>query len=90
MDTHEEEYPDDAVIQAYLEQEGCVIVPLDFINELLTLMKEHIMRETGVSEEVLHDCMTTLNDLIGEDGMYEMSVEETVNWVRTLSQIKSD
>lgn len=75
---------DDDVLMQYLKEEGLALVPIDFMRELMGLMEEHIMRLTGVSEEELSDIIVRLEDLLGEDGMMDLSLESLVGWVNTL------
>lgn len=77
---------DDDVLMQYLKEEGLALVPIDFMRELMGLMEEHIMRVTGVSEEELSDIIGRLEDLLGEDGMMDLSLESLVGWVNTLKQ----
>ena len=77
---------DDDVLMQYLQEEGLALVPIDFLRELMRLMEEHIMRLTGVSEEELSDIIGRLEDLLGEDGMMDLSLESLVGWVNTLKQ----
>jgi hypothetical protein len=77
---------DDDVLMQYLKEEGLALVPIDFMRELMGLMEEHIMRLTGVSEEELSDIIVRLEDLLGEDGMMDLSLESLVGWVNTLKQ----
>lgn len=75
---------DDDVLMQYLQEEGLALVPIEFMRELMGLMEEHIMRLTGVSEEELSDIIVRLEDLLGEDGMMDLSLESLVGWVNTL------
>jgi len=77
---------DDDVLMQYLQEEGLALVPIEFMRELMGLMEEHIMRLTGVSEEELSDIIGRLEDLLGEDGMMDLSLESLVGWVNTLKQ----
>lgn len=77
---------DDDVLMQYLQEEGLALVPIEFMRELMGLMEEHIMRVTGVSEEELSDIIGRLEDLLGEDGMMDLSLESLVGWVNTLKQ----
>ena len=77
---------DDDVLMQYLKDEGLALVPIDFMRELMGLMEEHIMRLTGVSEEELSDIIERLEELLGEDGMMDLSLESLVGWVNTLKQ----
>jgi hypothetical protein len=77
---------DDDVLMQYLKDEGLALVPIDFMRELMGLMEEHIMRLTGVSEEELSDVIERLEELLGEDGMMDLSLESLVGWVNTLKQ----
>lgn len=77
---------DDDVLMQYLQEEGLALVPIDFLRELMRLMEEHIMRLTGVSEEELSDIVERLEELLGEDGMMDLSLESLVGWVNTLKQ----
>jgi hypothetical protein len=77
---------DDDVLMQYLKDEGLALVPIDFMRELMGLMEEHIMRLTGVTEEELSDIVGRLEDLLGEDGMMDLSLESLVGWVNTLKQ----
>jgi len=77
---------DDDVLMQYLQEEGLALVPIDFLRELMRLMEEHIMRLTSVSEEELSDIVGRLEDLLGEDGMMDLSLESLVGWVNTLKQ----
>lgn len=77
---------DDDVLMQYLKEEGLALVPIEFMRELMGLMEEHIRRLTGVSEEELSDIIERLEDLLGEDGMMDLSLESLVGWVNTLKQ----
>jgi len=49
-------------------------------------MEEHIARETGLTKEELAPAIERLEELIGEDGMMDLSLEAIVDWVNTLKQ----
>jgi hypothetical protein len=80
----EDQYRDDDALERYLQEEGLALVPLDFMRELMVLMEEYIVRETGVTREELADIIERLEELIGEDGMMDLSMEALVGWVNTL------
>ena len=75
---------DDDILERYLQEEGLALVPLDFMRELMTLMEDFIVRETGVEREDLGPIIERLEELLGEDGMMGLSLEAIVDWVRTL------
>jgi len=75
---------DDDALTKYLEEERLALVPLDFLNDLMHLMEEHIARETGLTKEELAPVVDRLEELLGEDGMMELSMEAIVDWVNTL------
>ena len=75
---------DDEVLMRYLEEERLALVPLDFLGDLMRLMGEHIANETGLSKEELGPVVDRLEELLGEDGMMDLSLEAIVNWVNTL------
>ena len=75
---------DDEVLQQYLDAEGLVLVPIDFMKELMFLMEAHIENVCGVDREELNDIMVRMEDLLGEDGMMDLSVEGIIDWVNTL------
>jgi len=75
---------DDEVLMRYLEEERLALVPLDFLGDLMRLMEEHIANETGLSKEELGPVVDRLEELLGEDGMMDLSLEAIVNWVNTL------
>ena len=80
----DDESRDDDALERYLQEEGLALVPLDFMRELMTLMEEFIVRETGVEKEDLGPIIERLEELLGEDGMMGLSLEAIVDWVRTL------
>ena len=75
---------DDDALNAYLEEERLALVPLDFLHDLMRLMEEHVMRETGISKEDLGPIVDRLEELLGEDGMMDLSLEGIIDWVNTL------
>ena len=75
---------DDDILERYLQEEGLALVPLDFMRELMTLMEDFIVPETGVEREDLGPIIERLEELLGEDGMMGLSLEAIVDWVRTL------
>ena len=80
----DDESRDDDALERYLQEEGLALVPLDFMRELMTLMEDFIVRETGVEKEDLGPIIERLEELLGEDGMMGLSLEAIVDWVRTL------
>ena len=80
----EDQYRDDDALERYLQEENLALVPLDFMRELMVLMEEHVIRETGVSKDKLDEIVMRLEELIGEDGMMDLSMEGLVGWVNTL------
>jgi hypothetical protein len=80
----EDQYRDDDALERYLQEENLALVPLDFMRELMVLMEEHVIRETGVSKDELDEIVMRLEELIGEDGMMDLSMEGLVGWVNTL------
>ena len=80
----EDQYRDDDALERYLQEENLALVPLDFMRELMVLMEEHVRRETGVNKDELDEIVMRLEELIGEDGMMDLSMEALVGWVNTL------
>ena len=80
----EDQYRDDDALERYLQEENLALVPLDFMRELMVLMEEHVRRETGVNKDELDEIVMRLEELIGEDGMMDLSMEGLVGWVNTL------
>jgi hypothetical protein len=80
----EDQYRDDDALERYLQEENLALVPLDFMRELMILMEEHVRRETGVTKDELDEIIMRLEELIGEDGMMDLSMEGLVGWVNTL------
>ena len=77
---------DDDVLQRYLNEEGLALVPVDFLHDLMKLMEDFILRETGVDSEELGPIIDRLENLIGEDGMLDLSLDGIVDWVKTLKE----
>mgnify|MGYP006279101161 CR=1 FL=1 len=75
---------DDDALTRYLEDEKLALVPLDFLSDLMLLMEEHIARETGLTKEELVPIIDRLEELLGEDGMMDLSMEAIIDWVNTL------
>ena len=75
---------DDDALNKFLEEERLALVPLDFLGDLMRLMEEHIARETGLTKEELVPVVDRLEELLGEDGMMDLSLEAIVDWVNTL------
>jgi len=80
------EYTDDDVLQQYLDEEGLALVPVEFMRELMLLMEAHIENVCGIDREELNDVMVRLEDLLGEDGMMDLSIDGIIDWVNTLKQ----
>jgi hypothetical protein len=78
------EYADDDILQQYLDEEGLVLVPVDFMRELMLIMEAHIENVCKVDREQLNDIMVRLEDLLGEDGMMDLSIDGIIDWVNTL------
>ena len=81
------EYPDDDILQKYLDEEGLALVPIDFMRELMVLMEAHIENVCGVDREELNDIMVRLEDLLGEDDMMDLSIDGIIDWVNTLKEV---
>jgi hypothetical protein len=79
----DEDWDDDA-LEKYLKDENLALVPLDFMRELMVLMEAHIMRVTDVDQDQLAEIIERLEDLLGEDGMMDLSMDGIVDWVNTL------
>ena len=78
---------DDDVLMKYLNEEGLALVPIDFMHELMQLMEAHIMKVTGVDREELDEIVERLEDLLGEDGMMDLSIDGIIGWVETLKDV---
>ena len=78
---------DDDVLMKYLKDEGLALVPIDFMHELMQLMEAHIMKVTGVNREELDEIVERLEDLLGEDGMMDLSIDGIIGWVETLKDV---
>ena len=83
----DQEYPDDDILQKYLDEEGLALVPIDFMRELMVLMEAHIENVCGVDREELNDIMVRLEDLLGEDDMMDLSIDGIIGWVNTLKEV---
>ena len=75
---------DDDALEKYLKDENLALVPLDFMRELMVLMEAHIMRVTEVDQEQLAEIIERLEELLGEDGMMDLSMDGIIDWVNTL------
>lgn len=75
---------DDGVLSEYLEAEGLLLVPIDFMNDLMTLMEKHIREQCDLTSDELEEVIVRLEELLGEDGMMDLSLDGIVNWVNTL------
>ena len=88
---YEDEDPDfdrdDDALMKYLDEEGLALVPLDFMHELMGLMEQHIMRVTGIGKDELDEIIERLEDLLGEDGMMDLSIDGIIGWVETLKDV---
>ena len=67
----EDDEPKDA-LQEYLDEEGLALVPIDFLQDLMRLMEEFILRQTGVEADELGPIIERLENLIGDDGMLDL------------------
>jgi len=79
----DEDWDDDA-LEKYLKDENLALVPLDFMRELMVLMEAHIMRVTDVDQDQLAEIIERLEELLGEDGMMDLSMDGIIDWVNTL------
>lgn len=79
----DEDWDDDA-LEKYLKDENLALVPLDFMRELMVLMEAHIMRVTEVDQEQLAEIIERLEELLGEEGMMDLSMDGIIDWVNTL------
>jgi hypothetical protein len=79
----DEDWDDDA-LGKYLKDENLALVPLDFMRELMVLMEAHIMRVTDVDQDQLAEIIERLEELLGEDGMMDLSMDGIIDWVNTL------
>lgn len=77
---------DDDVLAAYLEEEKLALVPIDFLHELMLLMEQYIMNQTGVTSEELGPIVDRLEALLGEEGMMDLSLEAIIGWVKTIKE----
>ncbi len=84
----DEDWDDDA-LEKYLKDENLALVPLDFMRELMVLMEAHIMRVTDVDQDQLAEIIERLEDLLGEDGMMDLSMDGIVDWVNTLKNAQA-
>lgn len=80
----DDEIDHDDVLEQYLEEEGLLLVPVEFMRELMLLMEVHIENVCGVDREELNDIMVRMEELLGEDGMMDLSINGIVDWVNTL------
>ena len=78
------EYVDDDILQQYLNEEGLALVPIDFMRELMILMEAHVQNVCGIDREQLNEIMIRLEDLLGEDGMMDLSIDGIIDWINTL------
>jgi hypothetical protein len=81
------EYVDDDVLQQYLEEEGLALVPIEFMRELMFLMEAHIENVCDVDREELDEILVRLEELLGEDGMMDLSIDGIIDWVNTLKTV---
>ena len=78
------EYADDDVLQQYLDNEGLALVPIDFMKELMLLMEAHIVKACEVDRDELNEIMLRVEELLGEDGIMDLSMEDIIGWLNTL------
>jgi hypothetical protein len=81
------EYVDDDVLQQYLEDEGLALVPIEFMRELMFLMEAHIENVCGIDRGELDEILGRLEELLGEDGMMDLSIDGIIDWVNTLKTV---
>ncbi len=75
---------DDDVLQQYLDEEGLALVPIEFMGELMLLMEAHIVQVCGVDRDELNIIMVRVEELLGEDGIMDLSILDIIGWVNTL------
>lgn len=75
---------DDDVLQQYLNDEGLALVPIDFMRELMLLMEAHIKNTCNIDTDSLNDIIIRMEELLGEDGLMDLSMEDIIGWVNTL------
>ena len=85
----QEENDHDDILQRYLDEEGLALVPIDFLHQLMILMELYILEQTGVTKEELAPIVDRLEELLGEDGMMDLSLDEIIGWVKTLKGIQT-
>jgi len=78
------EYADDDVLQQYLDEEGLALVPIEFMRELMLLMEAHIVNLCGIDRDELNEIMIRMEELLGEEGLMDLSMEDIIGWVNTL------
>ena len=78
------EYADDDVLQQYLDEEGLALVPVEFMRELMLLMEDHIVNVCEVDRDELNEIMIRMEELLGEEGLMDLSMEDIIGWVNTL------
>jgi len=78
------EYADDDVLQQYLDEEGLALVPVEFMRELMLLMEDHIVNVCEVDRDALNEIMIRMEELLGEEGLMDLSMEDIIGWVNTL------
>ena len=83
----DDEIDRDDILEQYLEEEGLLLVPVEFMKELMVLMEAHIETVCGVDREELNDILVRLEDLLGEDGMMDLSIDSIIGWVNTLKTV---
>lgn len=80
----EDQFEHDDALERYLREENLALVPLAFMHELMILMEEYIRNQTGVTKDELESIIMRLEELIGDEGMMDLSIEALVGWVNTL------
>jgi hypothetical protein len=83
----DDEIDRDDILEQYLEEEGLLLVPVEFMKELMVLMEAHIETVCEVDREELNDILVRLEDLLGEDGMMDLSIDSIIGWVNTLKTV---
>jgi predicted ATPase len=70
------------IFQNALINSGYKTTPISEISKILRDMEQHIMEETGLSEEELNNALAKLKDLVGEEEASKLKVFEIIDWIK--------
>lgn len=85
MSEEDNKFDKDELVHIITES-GFTIVPIQTIIDALAEMEQYLKDEAEIDQEQLDTYLQKIEDLIGKEESYKLSLEEILSWIKAFKK----